>query len=238
MGAPKTTETTPGQNPARYAPYGASPTASAFASVVDRSHRGLLIFDADARVLAHNEAARLLLHGRSSLRLVPLPGVPGGAQRITGQDAATQAAIEEAVHDCASAAAGVPTADLPSRRRSLHLRQPDSRIGLVLHLCPLVPLSSAERAQPPAVAGTLIDLSRQPSLDGIQLSALFGLSASSARVAEAYLRADSVKDVARRLGISTNTVKTHLATIYERTGCTRQSQLVRLLMALAEGELR
>ncbi|MFM1991908.1 MAG: hypothetical protein RJA99_4865 [Pseudomonadota bacterium] len=238
MGAPKTTETTPGQTPARSAPYSVSPTDSAFASVVDRSHRGLLIFDADARVLAHNEAALGLLHARSSLRLVPLPGVPGGALRITGQDAAAQAAIEEAVHDCASAAAGVPTTDLPSRRRSLHLRRPDSRIGLVLYLSPLVRRVPPDRPQPPAVTGTLIDLSRQPSLDGIHLSSLFGLSASSARVAEAYLRADSVKEVARRLGISTNTVKTHLATIYERTGCTRQSQLVRLLMALAEGDLR
>lgn len=238
MGAPKTSETSPGREAARLSVPSTSPAATAFATVVDRSHRGLLIFDADARVLAHNTAARDLLHERSSLRLVPLVGVPGGALRITGQDGAAQAAIEEAVHDCASTAAGLPGADPTSRRRSLHLRRADARLGLVLHLSPLLPPAPPARPHPPAVAGTLIDLSRQPTLDGVQLTALFGLSASSARVAEAYLRADSVKDVARRLGISTNTVKTHLATIYERTGCTRQSQLVRLLMALAEGDVR
>ncbi|MEI7443808.1 MAG: helix-turn-helix transcriptional regulator [Burkholderiales bacterium] len=238
MGAPKTTDTTPGRDAPRADLPDTAPALSAFASVVDRSHRGLLIFDADARVLAHNVAARDLLHDRSSLRLVPLPGVPGGAMRLTGPDGAAQAAIEDAVHDCASAALGLPTSDPSARRRSLHLRPPGSRLGLALHLTPLGPLAAAPRAQAAAVAGTLIDLSRQPTLEGPQLTALFGLSASSARVAEAYLRADSVKDVARRLGISTNTVKTHLATIYERTGCTRQSQLVRLLMALAEGDVR
>jgi DNA-binding CsgD family transcriptional regulator len=84
-----------------------------------------------------------------------------------------------------------------------------------------------------AVLGRLTALRRPLRLDCTRLVELFDLSASSARVAEAYLRSDTVKDVARELGISTNTVKTHLATVYARTRCSRQSQLIRLLMTLS-----
>jgi DNA-binding CsgD family transcriptional regulator len=53
-------------------------------------------------------------------------------------------------------------------------------------------------------------------------------------VAEAYLRVDTVKEVGVMLGVSANTIKTHLAAVYQKTGCTRQAQLVRLLMSLSE----
>jgi DNA-binding CsgD family transcriptional regulator len=202
-------------------------------AAADALSYGLLVFDSDARVLAHNSAAsRLLTHG-SLLTLTPIPGVPGGAMRIAGFDGATQASIEQAVHDCATpfAVSGLGIAS-PRPVRTLRLGRAAGERGVVLHLCPLQRSRATYQEGQPAVSGTLMDLGAPHRIETGRLMELFQLSASAARVAEAYLRADSVKGAARQLGISVNTVKTHLANVYERTGCSRQSQLVRLLMSL------
>ena len=93
---------------------------------------------------------------------------------------------------------------------------------------------SLARLGSPLVLGTIVDRSVAPRVALSMLRDLFGLTESEARVAEAYLRVDTVKDVAEQLGVSVNTVKTHMAATYLKTGCTRQAQLVRLLMTLAE----
>jgi DNA-binding CsgD family transcriptional regulator len=203
--------------------------------------RGLLVFDADARVLSCNTVARRALRADVSLGLVPMSGGPGTAMRLQAQNARLQASIEQAVLDCAAehdTDTNDPTIGSAGGRpaHTLLLTAQARRPGLVLHLSRL-PTASDERARGghwPAVLGTLLDCRRRPVLDTHLLGDLFDMSAAASRVAEAYLRVDSVKDAARLLGISANTVKTHLATVYEKTGCTRQSQLVRLLMTLAE----
>ena len=212
----------------------------------ERVSRSLLVFDADARVLACNAAARRTLAAHPWIGLAPLGGPRGaGAMRLLVHGTARHGDIEQAVHECAAAAGAItaggpvgPGAGEAARAvRTLHLQGGSSSPGLLLHLSGVVSRPSREthRSGVPAVLGTLIDRTRPLQLDLRRLGELFDLSASSARVAEVYLRVDSVKDAARMLGISANTVKTHLAAVYERTGCSRQSQLVRLLMSLADG---
>jgi len=200
--------------------------------------RGLLVFDCDARVLAHNAAAARMLGRDAPLALVPMPGRPHGVMRLAGSHAALQAAVEQAVHECATPS-GSPVFGIesPSAARSLRIDTAALGRGMVLHLVPVRrPMrSGATGIDESAVIGTLIDFGPREELEVALLAQLFDLSPSSARVAEAYLRVDSVKEAARQLGISANTVKTHLATVYERTGCSRQSQLVRLVMSLRVG---
>lgn len=197
--------------------------------------QGLMVFDADARVLACNTAALRLLHAHTPLHLSPLPGVPGGARRITGAAAVLQMQIEQAVHECAVQGFPPPRPHSEPARSAKTLRL--SRVGaassLVLRLSAIGETARRAHGAHAAVLGQLAELRRVGHLDCSRLVELFDLSASSARVAEAYLRVDSVKEAARELGISANTVKTHLATVYERTKCSRQSQLIRLLMSLS-----
>jgi DNA-binding CsgD family transcriptional regulator len=209
----------------------------------ERVNRGFLVFDADARVLACNAAAWRTLRAQPDLLLVPMAGPPGGALRLRAQPPGLQGDIEQAVHDCACADRvpgpfGPARDDVQRPARILQLARHAGRPALMLHLSRLNggPADPQRDRPVPAVLGTLIDRGRPLQLDARLLGELFDLSAASARVAEAYLRVDSVKDAARALGISVNTVKTHLAAVYERTGCTRQSQLVRLLMSLADSD--
>jgi DNA-binding CsgD family transcriptional regulator len=214
-------------------------------TAADLVPRGMLVFDADARVLACNRTARLTLGALPCLGLVPLVGMRGGpAMRLVASDAALQVDIEQAVSECAAfgdpANVVAPRIEPAPRQARTLLRFDDGLPRLVLHVARLARTApgAANAALTPAVIGTLIDRTQVLRLDAQRLAELFDLSASSARVAEVYLRVDSVKDASRMLGISTNTVKTHLAAVYEKTGCSRQSQLVRLLMTLADSEPR
>ncbi len=149
--------------------------------------QGLVVFDADASVRAHNAAALRLLDAHTSLRLSARPGVPGSAQRLTGPDAALQARIEQAVHECAqspsrSARAGVA----PGRSaKTLRLAPAGAATGLVLHVSAIVDAARAANDAHGAVLGRLTALRRPLRLDCTRLVELFDLSASSARVAEA-----------------------------------------------------
>jgi DNA-binding CsgD family transcriptional regulator len=122
----------------------------------------------------------------------------------------------------------------PRAPLALVLSSEQGQPGLILQLSPMPCHTLRTDKGQPAVLGVLIDRCSAPSLEPSMLRDLFGLTDAESRVAGAYLRVDTVKDVAQLLGVSANTVKTHLAAVYMKTGCTRQAQLVRLLMALSE----
>ena len=62
---------------------------------------------------------------------------------------------------------------------------------------------------------------------------LFGLSRREADVAAALLSGHSLESLCHALGISRNTVKVHLQSIFRKTGTNRQSELVHLLAEVA-----
>lgn len=62
--------------------------------------------------------------------------------------------------------------------------------------------------------------------------AVFGLSDGQLKVARLIADGEGLKNVAEALGISINTARTHLARLYEKTGVSSQTALVRLLLSV------
>ncbi|AKS46156.1 regulatory protein, luxR family [Octadecabacter temperatus] len=62
---------------------------------------------------------------------------------------------------------------------------------------------------------------------------VFGLSEGQTNVARHVASGQGLKCIANELGISVNTVRTHLTRIYEKTGVNSQTALVRLLLSVA-----
>lgn len=65
-----------------------------------------------------------------------------------------------------------------------------------------------------------------------QLMELFGLSAAEARLARSICHGDSVEDYARDQGVRLPTVRTQLSSVFNKTGCRRQTDLVRLISSI------
>jgi DNA-binding CsgD family transcriptional regulator len=65
-----------------------------------------------------------------------------------------------------------------------------------------------------------------------RLIARFGLTHAEARVAAAALEGDARATMAARLGLSLNSVKTHLRRIYEKLGIARAAELMKILQAI------
>ncbi|MXQ09174.1 LuxR family transcriptional regulator [Alphaproteobacteria bacterium GH1-50] len=63
-------------------------------------------------------------------------------------------------------------------------------------------------------------------------AAIFGLSETQVHVAREIANGHPLPRVAERLGISANTVRTHLTRIFEKTGVNAQPALVRLLLSV------
>lgn len=65
------------------------------------------------------------------------------------------------------------------------------------------------------------------------LANLYRLTASEVRVVDAVMKVSGVRALADPLGLSQATVKTHLHNVFRKTGTTRQSELVKLIVGFA-----
>jgi DNA-binding CsgD family transcriptional regulator len=66
----------------------------------------------------------------------------------------------------------------------------------------------------------------------------FKLTPAELRVLFAIVEVGGVREVAEVLGVSTETVKTHLSRLFDKTGAGRQADLVRLVAGFSNRVLR
>ncbi|MFM1991629.1 MAG: hypothetical protein RJA99_4586 [Pseudomonadota bacterium] len=206
------------------------------ALAIDSLKQGVLLFDAAGHVLVANTAAQRTIRQHRGIAWVPSPLRPHDRVRLQLRGRTLQLRLERALRLSVDAGLAQGRPGVASDPRSLQviaLADESGQPALIVQLMPTDTAATAEDPDRPAVLGLLIDRSSSPALEPAMLRDLFGLTEAESRVAEAYLRADTVKEVGGLLGVSVNTVKTHLASVYQKTGCTRQAQLVRLLMALS-----
>ncbi len=117
----------------------------------------------------------------------------------------------------------------------LALQQLPPRAALVLHAVPLGEQGSELwcRLLQPAALVFITDPQAVPILDPALLRRLYGISTAECRVAQQLLHGQTLQQAASHLHLGSNTVKTHLTQLFEKTRTHRQQQLLRLLLALA-----
>lgn len=185
----------------------------ALVEVLDRIDCGVGLADRGGRLLLANKAAESILEDEDGLE--QREGI------LIAQHRSDQVDLEKAI---AAAIAGGSGSSLLVQRRS-------GARPYLLFTVPLSPSIAANWSGGPAAAIIFSDPDRamEPPL-GL-LSKLYGLSTAEAAVAMETVRGSGVDAVADKLGISRNTVKTHLNRIFDKTGTRRQAELVRLLLA-------
>lgn len=182
---------------------------------------GVLLTNDSRRVLHANAAAQAMLVQGGPLRLRD--------GRLTASRPDIDAALAEALR---RAHRGDPA--LGVRGIGIPLRAGPGHAG-ACSVCYVLPLNCSDARQVAGAATVAVYLAAGsdalPVL-GAVLATLFGLTPAEAHLARLACDGRSVAALAQQLGVSVNTVKTHLKRVFDKTGVQRRSELVAMLASL------
>jgi len=196
-------------------------TSELLQSTLDALATGVYLVDRHGHVVYLNPAAERQVRSGTTLRVRDnrLVATHPGSQALLHRE------VESALHDHPqSVTAG----------HALAIQSGESE-GLIATVLPLHGGRRGGVSGPFAAAAAIFaqDPQRVPPLPGEAFAKVHGLTAGELRVLLAMAPGLSVKEAAQMLGISETTSKTHLQRIFSKTGTSKQSELIRLLMSSA-----
>lgn len=191
---------------------------SLYSNVMDRLSVGVVIVDLNCRVVKSSRRAEEALAARDGLQ------VQAGRLRATcaKEDRELQAALKAAI---ATAAAGEGR---ETRGLALTKLSGSRNLGIIVQPVPGVQGQGVTTA--PTVAVYLRDPESNADVGSDLVRQLFDLTPAEAAVARRLTAGLSLEDVAASLDISRNTARAHLRSIFSKSGITRQTELVRLML--------
>jgi DNA-binding CsgD family transcriptional regulator len=195
--------------------------ASTLADALDGLTAGMFLVDATARIVHANASGHVMIGEARFVRAA-------GGRLIACDPAANQALLDIfASAQCGDEAVGVKgiCVPLPARDGQDH----------VAHVLPLT--AGMRRKAGISYAAVAAVFVRKPALDAPSpvetIAKRHQLTPSELRVLLAIVEIGGVPEVAKALGISDTTVKTHLRHVFEKTSTTRQADLVKLVARFA-----
>ncbi len=195
---------------------------------MDHLPEGLVLLGAQGNVVFCNKQAKDILNQDDGIALRQLNNRKAAPELVT-RDMATQMALESAI-----AAITAPNVHIIKQfPRTLSIQSLSGRAPFHLRFIPFTQ-SGHEWQSVNAMSGmVLIRQSRaEVSLCTQAMKTAYGISLAEARLAELLVNGDTVKEAARKLNVSVNTVKTQLAEIYLKTNTNSRAKLTKMLLNL------
>lgn len=188
-----------------------------YSSVMDKLLVGAVLLDRKGFVLQTTPTASSALNQRNGLQLL------GGKLSATSakDDKAFQAAVKDAL--------GRQGERTPTMR-ALSLTRPSGARNLGVIVQPLGADETWHGIRGAAVAIFIRDPEICAEVETGLLCELFDLTPAEATVAHRLANGLSLEEAAESLDISRNTVRAHLRSIFSKSGITRQTELVRLML--------
>lgn len=192
-----------------------------FAGTVNRMLLGMISFDQSGNILETNQEARRILAEKDGI------SVSGNTLTAHGSNEGRelQRMIRQALSPAAAANQG------PGVVEALAVTRPSgrSKLGVLVKAIPLGPFSESKH-RPAAVVFV-----RDPESNAVQPShelvrRLFELTRMEATLALLLAEGFTLDEAAEKMNVRRNTARTHLRSIFCKTGVTRQTMLVRLLL--------
>jgi DNA-binding CsgD family transcriptional regulator/PAS domain-containing protein len=187
-------------------------------AALDSVPHAVFLLNGSGRVLRMNSAAEAMAADHDGLEVT--------AAGLAPTDVAASAALNCLVLQAAGAAAE------PRTSGSLRLRRRSGRPDLVAIAHPTGQPAGWGLTDPRGVLVIASDPAARSVADAKQLQALYALTPAEATVALDLLAGRDVSEIARHRGRSVATIRTQLGRLLEKTGTTRQVDLVRLLLRL------
>jgi DNA-binding CsgD family transcriptional regulator len=186
----------------------------------DELHQAFLLVDAQARLVFVNRVGRALLEARDGLLLEA--GVVSSPHADDGRN--LRSLIASCGPEAGTKAGGQASLRRPSGRLPLHaLVTPVGKETAVAAM----PWTIMQR---PAAIVLISDPEADMKARIESLRERFGLTPAEAVFALEIVKGDGRQATADRLGITLGTARSHLSKIFDKTGVTRQAELVRLLL--------
>jgi DNA-binding CsgD family transcriptional regulator/PAS domain-containing protein len=191
--------------------------AACFSDILDGLSAGVLLVDANARVVHANAAGKAILGAADFLRTI------GG--RLVASDAPINEALREILGaaEAGDVVVGIKGIALPM---SAHDGE-----RYVAHVLPLT--SGARRRAGLAYNAVAALFVRKAAVGAFSPPAVIGelykLTPTELRVLLAIVDIGGAPEVAAALGVAVTTIKTHLSRLFEKTGVGRQADLVKLV---------
>jgi DNA-binding CsgD family transcriptional regulator/PAS domain-containing protein len=191
--------------------------AACFSDILDGLSAGVLLVDANARVVHANAAGKAILGAADFLRTT------GG--RLVASDAPVNEALREILlaAEAGDVVVGIKGIALPM---SAHDGE-----RYVAHVLPLT--SGARRRAGLAYNAVAALFVRKAAVGAFSPPAVIGemykLTPTELRVLLAIVDIGGAPEVAAALGVAVTTIKTHLSRLFEKTGVGRQADLVKLV---------
>lgn len=190
---------------------------SLYAGTVDRMLVGLVILDENGAITKINSEANEILSENDGLRLVN--GHLEAKYQQENND--LQALIKQTLR--------VPANAGPTVLQAVAITRPSGRpkLGVAVRAIPLSEWSEGKHR--PAVALFVRDPERKSHGSREVLRRLFELTPAETSLALQLVNGLTLDEAADELGITKNTARAHLRSIFSKTGVTRQISLVRAL---------
>jgi DNA-binding CsgD family transcriptional regulator len=194
--------------------------------ILDAMPSAALLLNRNALIIRANRAADALLRRGDGVLAVRSDGL-----RLSAQSGAETRLLTSAIAQALAVARGEEC----DFRGPLSITRQSGRPPLVALVTPLPPpaFSLWEAVDGGArVLVQIVDPDEPVTTQAEALRSIAGLTAAEARVAAHVGNLRGLAAVAAKLGLSENTVKTHLKRVFEKTGARSQAELARLMASI------
>jgi DNA-binding CsgD family transcriptional regulator/PAS domain-containing protein len=195
-----------------------SAVSGSFEAALDALSTAVFLVDENLRIIHANGAAYNLSNGRGDIH------IDNGI--VKAEPSAFIESLRQAV-----VLASHQEAELGRRGFGIRLGQPSERPAVV-HILPLKHGLLRGGLVPQAVAAIFVAVSQEPlPLPHEALASLYDLTPTETKILSIVGLGKTMDHAAAELGVSGNTIKSHLSHIFSKTGTRRQSELVALTMS-------
>ena len=189
-------------------------------TLLDNPRIGVLHLDRRGRIIEVNDRARSLL--RQGDGLSDRDGV------LRAREASDRLRLDRLV------ASALPASGAVAVSGSMLLRRSSGLPPLVVHVKPVAVPQPDYGARHVAALVLIVEPGSRRRIDPGLVAAALGLTQAESQVAVWLAEGKSVRDIAQARGLSEGTIYWHLKQIYQKKSISRQVDLVRLVLSIAE----
>ncbi len=193
---------------------------TSLAGLLDNTRIGVIHLDRRGRIVEANDRARGFLRqgdgllDRDGFLRARLPATDADLQRLL--------------------AGALPTFGGGDLSGSIAVRHSPGRLRLALHVSPVGNRQAEFSAHRVAALALIVEPGSQPRIDPDLVASILGLTPAESQVAVSLAEGRTIRDIAAATRRQESTIRWFMKQVYNKLGISRQADLVRLVLSLAE----